>query len=78
MLFDQRGWDFPARTASRAVLARVLIEQGPAVLKHRVDGTDVEALAFAMTRAQSSVAGGLLIRPCAHVQPRTGAVGGVG
>ena len=42
----------PGNAASRALLTDLLIPLGPAVLRHRKDGTAINAQAFALTREQ--------------------------
>ena len=46
----------PDNEAAKAMLSDLLVPQGPAVLKHKTDGSPVDALVFSMTREQYEAA----------------------
>jgi RimJ/RimL family protein N-acetyltransferase len=46
----------PDNKAAKAMLSDLLVPQGPAVLKHKTDGSPVDALVFSMTREQYEAA----------------------
>ena len=46
----------PDNEAANAMLSDLLAPQGPTVLKHRTDGSPVDALVFSMTREQHEAA----------------------